>query len=117
MLLRRAVRAPCALAITGEKRGFDLPDVPTTQEAGYPALVSETFQGMFAPAGTPAPIVQRVAHDTLQALAGPATIEKLRGVGFDVRARGGRPGGASGPRGTDVARRHRPVTDRAAIGK
>jgi tripartite-type tricarboxylate transporter receptor subunit TctC len=77
-----------ALATTGEKRWFDLPDVPTTQEAGYPGLVSETFQGMFAPAGTPAPIVQRVAHDALQALADPATVEKLRGVGFDVRARG-----------------------------
>jgi tripartite-type tricarboxylate transporter receptor subunit TctC len=43
---------------------------------------------MFAPAGTPAPIVQRVARDTLAALADPATAEKLRGVGFDVRARG-----------------------------
>ena len=50
-----------ALAITGEKRWFDLPDVPTTEEAGYKGLVSETFQGMFAPAGTPAPIIQRVA--------------------------------------------------------
>ncbi|MEA2811463.1 MAG: hypothetical protein QOJ17_5604 [Rhodospirillaceae bacterium] len=77
-----------ALAITGEKRWFDLPDVPTTREAGYPGLVSETFQGMFAPAGTPAPIVERVARDTLDALADPATAEKLRGVGFDVRARG-----------------------------
>src|SRR6267378_4031388 len=77
-----------ALAITGEKRWFDLPDVPTTRETGYPGLVSETFQGMFAPAGTPAPIVERVARDTLDALADPATAEKLRGVGFDVRARG-----------------------------
>jgi tripartite-type tricarboxylate transporter receptor subunit TctC len=77
-----------ALAITGEKRWFDLPDVPTTAEAGYPGLVSETFQGMFAPSGTPAPIIQRVAHDTLEVLADPAILEKLRGVGFDVRARG-----------------------------
>ena len=77
-----------ALAITGEKRWFDLPDVPTTRETGYPGLVSETFQGMFVPAGTPAPIIERVARDTLDALADPATAEKLRGVGFDVRARG-----------------------------
>jgi len=77
-----------ALAITGEKRWFDLPDVPTTLEAGYPGLISETFQGMFAPAGTPAPIVERVARDTLDVLKDPATVEKLRSIGFDVRARG-----------------------------
>jgi len=77
-----------ALAVTGETRWFDLPDVPTMQEAGYPGLVSETFQGMYAPAGTPAPIVERVARDTLDVLGDPATREKLRDVGFDVRARG-----------------------------
>jgi tripartite-type tricarboxylate transporter receptor subunit TctC len=77
-----------ALAVTGEKRWFDLPDVPTMQEAGYPGLVSETFQGMYAPAGTPEPIVQLVARDTLGVLADPATVEKLRSVGFDVRASG-----------------------------
>ncbi len=77
-----------ALAITGEQRWFDLPDVPTLKESGFPDLVSETFQGMYAPAGTPAEIVQRVAHDTLEVLADPVVIEKLRAVGFDVRARG-----------------------------
>ena len=77
-----------ALAVTGETRWFDLPNVPTMQEAGYPGVVSETFQGMYAPAGTPAPIVQRVARDTLEVLGDPATLEKLRDVGFDVRARG-----------------------------
>ena len=77
-----------ALAITADRRWFDLPDVPTMEESGYPGFVSETFQGMYAPAGTPAPIVQRVARDTLEVLADPGVLEKLRGVGFDVRARG-----------------------------
>ena len=77
-----------ALAITADKRWFDLPDVPTMEEQGYPGFVSETFQGMYAPAGTAEPIVQRVARDTLDVLADAATLEKLRGVGFDVRARG-----------------------------
>ena len=58
------------------------------QESGYPDLVSETFQGMYAPAGTPAEIVQRVARDTLEVLKDPAVAEKLRDVGFDVRASG-----------------------------
>ena len=77
-----------ALAITGATRWFDLPDVPTMRESGYPDLVSETFQGMYAPAGTPADIVQRVARDTLDVLKDPQVLEKLRGIGFDVRADG-----------------------------
>ena len=78
-----------AIAVTGEKRWFDLPDVPTMQEAGFPDLVSETFQGMYAPVGTPPAIVQRVAADTLAVLGDQAVAEKLRAVGFDVtRARG-----------------------------
>ncbi|CAN5792496.1 tripartite tricarboxylate transporter substrate binding protein [soil metagenome] len=80
-----------ALAITAEKRWFDLPDVPTMQDAGYAGFVSETFQGMYAPAGTPAAIVERVVRDTGEVLGDPAIIEKLRGIGFEVRA--------SGPRG------------------
>jgi len=77
-----------AIAITGAQRWFDLPDVPTLKESGFPDLVSETFQGMYAPAGTPADIVKRVAHDTLEVLGDPVVIGKLRDVGFDVRAKG-----------------------------
>lgn len=77
-----------ALAITGEERWFDMPDVPTLKESGFPDLVSETFQGMYAPAGTPADIVQRVSRDTLAVLADADVIQKLRDVGFDVRASG-----------------------------
>lgn len=77
-----------ALAVTGATRWFDLPDVPTMQEQGFPDLVSETFQGMYAPAGVPKEIVDRVARDTLEVLKDAAVSEKLRGVGFDVRAAG-----------------------------
>jgi len=77
-----------ALAITGATRWFDLPDVPTMIECGYPDIVSETFQGMYAPAGTPDAIVQRVARETLDVLKDPLVLEKLRGIGFDVRAGG-----------------------------
>jgi len=77
-----------ALAVTGEKRWFDMQDVPTMIESGYPDIVSETFQGMYAPAGTPDAIVQRLASETLAVLKEPDVAEKLRGVGFDVRAAG-----------------------------
>jgi hypothetical protein len=43
---------------------------------------------MYAPAGTPADIVQKVARDTLEVLAGPMVIGKQRDVGFDVRKSG-----------------------------
>lgn len=76
------------LAITAEKRWFDRPDILTMQDAGYPLFIAETFQGMYAPAGTPEAIVQRVARDTLHVPADRAVAEKRRGVGFDVRASG-----------------------------
>src|SRR5258708_36525798 len=56
--------------------------------AAFPHRVSETFRGVYAPAGTPADIVQRVARDTVDVLRDPPVVEKLRGIGFDVRARG-----------------------------
>ena len=74
--------------MTGAKRWFDLPDVPTMVESGYPDIVSETFQGMYAPAGTPDAIVQRIAVETLAVLKEPEVADKLRAVGFDVRAAG-----------------------------
>ena len=77
-----------ALALTGERRWFDLPDVPTMVEAGFPDIVSETFQGMYAPAGTPDAIVQRVSAETLAVLKEPEVSSKLRDIGFDVRAAG-----------------------------
>ncbi|HZY55364.1 MAG TPA: tripartite tricarboxylate transporter substrate-binding protein, partial [Reyranella sp.] len=63
-------------------------DVPTMVESGFPDIVSETFQGMYAPAGTPDAIVQRVSAETLAVLKEPEVTAKLRDVGFDVRAAG-----------------------------
>ncbi|GGG41909.1 hypothetical protein GCM10010964_31770 [Caldovatus sediminis] len=77
-----------ALAVTGEQRWHDLPDVPTMLELGYPGFVSETFQGLLAPAGTPAPIVDRLARETIAALNEPATRTRLLNAGFEIRAAG-----------------------------
>ncbi|WP_043364608.1 tripartite tricarboxylate transporter substrate binding protein [Belnapia sp. F-4-1] len=84
-ILSGAVRA---LAITSATRWPDLPDVPTMQELGYPGFVSETFQALLAPAGTPPAIVDRLARESLATLAEPATRAKLRAAGFGVEARG-----------------------------
>lgn len=77
-----------ALAITGERRWPELPEIPTMRESGYPDLVSETFQGMYAPTGTPAAIVERMARETLEVLKDAEVLAKLRAAGFDVRAAG-----------------------------
>jgi tripartite-type tricarboxylate transporter receptor subunit TctC len=77
-----------ALAITGEARWPDLPEVPTMLELGWEGFVSETFQGLLAPAGTPAPILERLAQATVAGLAEPATRDRLLNAGFGIRAAG-----------------------------
>jgi tripartite-type tricarboxylate transporter receptor subunit TctC len=71
-----------ALAVSGEKRWPSLPDVPTLIESGYPGFVTDTFVGMFAPAGTPQPVVDKLAAAVKQAMANPETAAKVRKAGF-----------------------------------
>ena len=77
-----------ALALTGEARWPDLPDVPTMLELGWPGFVSETFQGFLAPAGTPAPIILRLAREAAAVLGDPAIRARLLAAGFALRANG-----------------------------
>jgi tripartite-type tricarboxylate transporter receptor subunit TctC len=49
-----------ALAVTGGKRSRALPEVPTMIEAGFPSFAVEAWWGLFVPAGTPAPIVDKL---------------------------------------------------------
>ena len=51
------------LAVMGEKRSTRFPEVPTMKEEGLPALVVETWYGLFAPAGTPAAVVAKLNAD------------------------------------------------------
>jgi tripartite-type tricarboxylate transporter receptor subunit TctC len=84
-IMSGAVRA---LAVTGTERWFDMPDVPTMIELGYPGFLTDTFHGMFAPAGTPPDIIDRLVKVALDALKDHAFHEKLRTLGFDVIANG-----------------------------
>jgi tripartite-type tricarboxylate transporter receptor subunit TctC len=72
------------LAVTARQRWFSLPQVPTMMELGYPAIVSEAFQGLLAPAGTPPDVVRRLANDVGQILKSPDFIARARRAGFDV---------------------------------
>jgi len=67
-----------ALAITSPKRSATTPEIPSTAEAGYPQLVAENSYALFAPAGAPAPILERLHEATVTALALPDVRDKLR---------------------------------------
>jgi tripartite-type tricarboxylate transporter receptor subunit TctC len=73
-----------ALAITSPKRSAVMPAVPTTAEQGFPALVAENSYALFAPAGTPLPILSSVHDATVAALGLPEVRERLREQGAEV---------------------------------
>ena len=75
-----------ALAVTGAERWFSLPDVPTMIESGFPNFVSDTFNALFAPAGTPPEIVALLVKESRAAMQRPAAREQARKAGFGVIA-------------------------------
>ncbi|NKC30487.1 Bug family tripartite tricarboxylate transporter substrate binding protein [Falsiroseomonas selenitidurans] len=70
-----------ALAITADARSPLAPAIPTTAELGYPALVVRNFQALLAPAGTPAPILTRMAAALAEALRDPQVAAALARIG------------------------------------
>ena len=72
-----------ALAVTGEARSPQLPDVPTAREQGYPALQATNWYGVMAPAATPAAVVARLHAAFLSAVEAPETRERYAGLGVD----------------------------------
>ncbi|HYX02677.1 MAG TPA: tripartite tricarboxylate transporter substrate-binding protein, partial [Reyranella sp.] len=68
----------------GAKRSSVLPDVPTTEEAGYPNSAYRFWVGMLAPAGTPPALVQRLNAEVKEALASAEIKERLGSLGADA---------------------------------
>lgn len=73
-----------AIVVTSAKRSHQLPDTPTLAEAGYKGFDAISWFGILAPAGTPAPIVQKLNQAINQALKQPDVVERLRSEGGDV---------------------------------
>jgi len=74
-----------AIATTGEKRSAALPDVPTLIEQGFPGLTAYAWWGIYAPAGTPKPIVDRFHAELVKVLAQPDVRKTLNeGIGMDL---------------------------------
>jgi len=73
-----------ALAVTSAVRSSALPDVPTVEEAGGPALKgyeASSWFGLLAPAGTPMDIVNRIQQEAAKAMGTPALKERLQAQG------------------------------------
>ena len=73
-----------ALAISGEERAPELPNVPTFNELGMHHLSLDSWVGLFAPAGTPQEIVQKWSSALDQVMKEPAIKEKLTATGFEA---------------------------------
>ncbi len=71
-----------ALAVTSSKRVTELPDMPTVSESGLPGFEVVGWFGLFAPAGTPKPVITRLNGELVKILNIPATRERLSGHGL-----------------------------------
>lgn len=70
-----------ALAVTTKDRIKDLPDIPTTAEAGLPAFQAETFFGVYVRRGTPQHIVQKLHAEVAEFLKKPEVVKQIESLG------------------------------------
>lgn len=73
-----------ALAVLADQRFASLPEVPTMSEAGFPGFNVVAWFGMFAPAGTPAPIVNRINRELVAVLNRPELRERGAELGIEI---------------------------------
>jgi tripartite-type tricarboxylate transporter receptor subunit TctC len=72
------------IAVTGPIRAKAIPNVPTTIEAGLPELQTLTWTALFAPKGTPKPIIDKLNAALDLAMKDPAIAKRLDELGADV---------------------------------
>ena len=73
------------LAVTGKNRHPGMPNVPTTAEAGLPSFQLESWVALYAPAGTPEPVVKKLTDSVKQSLALPEIKERADAAGVELR--------------------------------
>jgi tripartite-type tricarboxylate transporter receptor subunit TctC len=78
------------LALLAAKRDPAIPQVPTSVEQGYPALMASIYNILFTPAKTPAPILKRLEEDLEKTLRDSQTREKLEKMGYKIDYMNGR---------------------------
>jgi len=73
-----------ALAVGSPQRASVLPDLPTTEEAGYKGSAYNYWAGLLAPAGTPPAVIERLNKELIAVLALPEVKERLAKIGADA---------------------------------
>lgn len=73
------------LAVTGKNRHPGMPNVPTTAEAGLPSFQLESWVALYAPAGTPAPVITKLTNSVKQSLALPEVKDRSDAAGVELR--------------------------------
>jgi tripartite-type tricarboxylate transporter receptor subunit TctC len=71
------------LAVAADHRLSVAPDIETTAEAGFPDLIAQLFVGLFAPAGTPRPIIDHLAKVTQDVVGTKDFQNRLQDAGFE----------------------------------
>ena len=73
-----------ALAVSTTERSALLPEVPTVAQSGLPGFSFNLWTGMFAPAGTPATVLEKIAGDVQRAWAAPDLKDRLGRLGLEA---------------------------------
>jgi tripartite-type tricarboxylate transporter receptor subunit TctC len=75
-----------ALAVTGGKRSANVPELPTIAESGVAGYEVYEWNGLFAPAGTPAAVINRLQTEIARIVHLPDVSEKLAALGAEAVA-------------------------------
>jgi tripartite-type tricarboxylate transporter receptor subunit TctC len=70
-----------AMAVADKQRLAILPDLPTFPEVGFPDVISGSFYGLLAPAGTPRPIIDKLHRELAKIIHSPESVKRLAEVG------------------------------------
>jgi tripartite-type tricarboxylate transporter receptor subunit TctC len=71
------------IAVTGEQRSPQMPNVPTIAESGFPGFKAVTWNGLLAPAGTPTSVVELLARQVAEAVRDETIAARLASWGID----------------------------------
>ena len=74
-------------AVMSKTHAVAAPDIPTVDEAGLPGFYLPVWNGMWAPKGTPRPIIDKLNHAVVESLADPTVRKRLADIGLEIYPR------------------------------